>query len=151
MIYLSISDWIGLITLVVLTIGVWVVWRQGGRIYQQLALRNYAEYSKRYEAILVNFPDDIKSQDFKLKARPDYDEIMRHMRVYVDLSYEEWYLNKQGLVDKEMWDSWKAGVEAMFSKPAFQQAWSIIKRDSKYGAEFAAFLEQYGPHDRANN
>jgi hypothetical protein len=144
--HISVSDWISLITLVVLAAGVWVVWRQGGRIYQQLSLRNYAEYSKRYEAILVNFPVDIKSQDFKLKARPDYEQIMRHMRVYVDLSYEEWYLNKQGMVDREMWDSWQAGVEAMFSKPAFQQAWLIIKQDSKYGTEFALFLEQYG-HD----
>jgi polyphosphate kinase 2 (PPK2 family) len=146
MIHLSISDWISLITLAVLVIGIWVVWRQGGRIYRQLALRNYAEYSKRYEAILVNFPDDIKSQNFNLKARPDYEQIMRQMRVYVDLSYEEWYLNKQGLVDREMWESWKAGVEAMFSKPAFQQAWQIIKQDSKYGTEYAVFIEGMALH-----
>jgi hypothetical protein len=143
MTHLSVSDWISLITLALLAIGIWVVWRQGERIYQQLALRNYAEYSKRYEAILVQFPGDIKSQDFKLKARPDYEQVMRLMRVYVDLSYEEWYLNKQGMVDREMWDSWRAGVEAMFSKPAFQQAWQVIKLDSNYGTEFAEFLEQY--------
>jgi hypothetical protein len=143
---LLISDWIGLITLLVLVAGVWVVWRQGGRIYQQLSLRNYADYSKRYEAILVNFPDDIKSQNFNLEARPDYEQIMRHMRVYVDLSYEEWYLNRQGLVGRKMWASWQAGMGAMFSRPAFQQAWSIIRQDSKYGMEFAEFLEQYGHH-----
>lgn len=145
---LPISDWISLVTLVVIGAGVWVVWRQGGRFYQQLSLRNYADYSKRYEAILVNFPDDIKASTFNMKARPDYEQIMRYMRVYVDLCYEEWYLNSQGFVDRKMWDSWRAGVEAMFSRPAFQQAWQTIKQDSKYGTEFAAFIEQYGHHGK---
>lgn len=140
------SDWISLITLVVLVVGIWALWKQGERLYQQLSLRNYADYSKRYEAILVNFPNDIKASTFNLKGRPDYEQIMRFMRVYVDLSYEEWYLNKQGLVDGKMWESWKMGVEAMFSRPAFQQAWLVIKQDSKYGTEFAEFLEQYGHH-----
>ncbi|HEY3487437.1 MAG TPA: hypothetical protein VGL10_05175 [Gammaproteobacteria bacterium] len=140
------SNWITLVTLVVIGAGLWAIWRQAGKIYQQLSLRNYAEYSKRYEAILVNFPNDIKALNFNLKARQDYEQIMRYMRVYVDLCYEEWYLNKQRLVDRKIWASWKAGVEAMFSKPAFQQAWQIIKADSKYGAEFAEFLEQYGHH-----
>jgi polyphosphate kinase 2 (PPK2 family) len=147
--YLFLS--IGLIVLSVLIIGVWVLWRQGGKIYQQLSLRNYAEYSRRYEAILVNFPNDIKASTFNLKGRPDYEQIMRFMRVYVDLSYEEWYLSKQGLVGRKMWESWKMGVEAMFSRPAFQQAWLVIKQDSKYGTDFAAFLEQYGHHDNSNN
>jgi hypothetical protein len=69
----------------------------------------------------------------------------------VDLCYEEWYLNQQRLVDRKMWASWEAGMAAMFSRPAFQQAWRVIKQDSRYGNEFAAFLERYGHHDAAKH
>lgn len=145
MTHLSLSDWISLITLIVLAIGVWVGWKA----YRQLALRNYAEYARRYQEIIPHFPQDIKAATFNLHAHRDYEQIMRYMRVYVDLCYEEWHLNKIGRVDREMWESWREGMEAMFSRPAFQQAWLVIKQDSKYGTEFAAFLEQYGHHDNA--
>jgi hypothetical protein len=147
MILLSLSSWISLIVFIVLAAGVWVGWK----VYQQLAQRNYAEYARRYQEIVLNLPQDIKAATFNLHAHRDYEQIMRYLRVYVDLCYEEWYLNQQRLVDRKMWASWEAGMAAMFSRPAFQQAWRVIKQDSRYGNEFAAFLERYGHHDAAKH
>jgi hypothetical protein len=66
---------------------------------------------------------------------------MRYMRAYFDLCFEEWDLNRKTLIDANFWSVWKAGMEFAFSKPAFQQAWMIIKLDASFGREFEAFVD----------
>lgn len=137
------SDWIALFSAIVTIIGVFFVWCQTKKIAQQLTLQHFSDYTKRYQEIMLNFPEDINSEAFVLIGRDDYDKTMRYLRAYFDLCYEEWYLNNRSLVDKniDIWDVWKSGMETAFSKTAFCQAWKVIQGDSKFGSEFSAFID----------
>ena len=77
---------------------------------------------------MLKFPEDINSKDFVLEGHGEYEKTMRHMRAYLDLCFEEWYLKQQKMIDSKPWELWKGGMETAFSKPAFKQAWEIIKK-----------------------
>ncbi|MFZ1102737.1 MAG: hypothetical protein WAN86_07855 [Hyphomicrobiaceae bacterium] len=64
---------------------------------------------------------------------------MQRMRAYFDLSFEKWYLARQHEIDP---DIWRGGITAALSMPAFQQAWSIVKGDARFGADFEGFVDQ---------
>jgi hypothetical protein len=64
---------------------------------------------------------------------------MRYMRAYFDMCYEQWFLNTRKLLDGKIWADWKLGMGSAFSKPAFRQAWRIIKEDSNFGFGFEGF------------
>lgn len=69
---------------------------------KHLRLQVYADYTKRYQSITLNFPEDINDPTFLLKECDDYNRTMRQMRVYFDLCYEEWHLhNKLKLIPAE--------------------------------------------------
>jgi len=63
------------------------------------------------------------------------------MRAYFDLSFEEWYLNRKGLIDSENWSLWESGIKTALSKAALRQAWEIIGADTNFGDEFRAFVD----------
>lgn len=137
-----VQNWIAAFTALFTLLGAVLVWRQLVGLNKQTRLQNFADYTKRYQEIVLNFPEDINDENFSLVGRPDYVKTMRYMRAYFDLCYEEWYLNKQGLIGSEFWCIWKGGIKTALSKPAFRQAWEVIK-DSKteYGNEFDEFIE----------
>jgi len=138
---MSASDWIALFTAVATTGGVFVVWYQTKKIAQQLTLQHFSDYTKRYQEIILNFPEDINSETFVLNGRDDYSKTMRYLRAYLDLCYEEWYLNDRALIDNDIWNIWKGGMETAFSKAAFRQAWDVIRADSDFGVEFSVFID----------
>ena len=125
----------------------WIVWKQLGTLNNQLKLQHYSEYTKRYQSIVLNLPEDINDLNFKLnQRRKDYVPTMRHMRVYFDLCFEEWDLNRRELIDDESWKVWKDGIRTAMSKTAFQQAWKIvIATNTEYGADFQSFIDDAIP------
>ena len=114
---------------------------------KQLKLQNFIEYTRRYQEIVLNFPENINRNDFVLD-NIDPEEIknktMRYMRAYIDLCFEEYTLHKKGFIDSDLWSIWKGGMETAFSKPAFQQAWHEIQKDTEYGSEFSEFANKLG-------
>ena len=134
-------EWIAALTALVTMAGVVVVYLQLRALSQQIKLQHFSDYTKRYQEIALHFPEDINVGDFVLAGRPDYAQTMRYMRAYFDLSYEEWDLNRMKLVDPRFWSGWKGGIKTAFSKPAFQQAWQIVRTDTRYGEEFETFVE----------
>ena len=52
---------------------------------------------------------------------------MQKMRQYFDLCFEKWNLNCDGLLDSNFWNLWSAGMTIAQSKPAFVNAWKIVK------------------------
>ena len=124
----------------------------GGLIYQsrstrkQVKLQNYIEYTKRYQEIILNFPENINEVDFTFDGmKADLkNKTMRYMRAYFDLCFEEYILHRKKFIDDDRWSIWKGGMEVAFSKPAFQQAWSIIKKDTKFGENFEDFVQDQG-------
>jgi len=139
------SDWIALGSAAATFLGVVValvaIWLQIRKMNQQLTIQQFSDYTKRYQEIILRFPEDINTPTFRVNGHASYESLMRNMRAYFDLSYEEWYLNGRGLIDGRIWDAWEDGMRAAMSKPAFRQAWSIIRTDTSFGREFEAFLD----------
>ena len=67
---------------------------------------------------------------------------MRYMRVYFDLSAEEYFLNERGELDEDVWNEWKEGMKIAFNKPAFKQAWKTVIEKSIFLGEFKGFVEK---------
>ena len=83
--------------------------------------------TKRYQEIVLNFPESINDPDFKFGKRgtDKYDKTMRYMRSYFDLCFEEWDLNDRNLIDNKTWEVWRGGIQTAMKKSAFRQAWTI--------------------------
>ena len=139
---------LAVIAIVATLAGVWVVYRQLQLLNQQARMQNFAEYTRRYQQIVLNFPEDINGKDFSLLDREDeeYAKVMRYMRAYYDLCFEEWYLHREGLIESKFWTVWIEGIETAVSKSAFQQAWKVMQADTNFGPDFSKFVE-----DRINS
>lgn len=111
---------------------------------KQLQLSFFAEYTKRYQDIILNFPEAINDLEFSISAleAEEKDRTLRYMRAYFDLCSEEFYLWKKGHVDDATWGEWEAGIRFAFSKPAFQQAWRKLNLDTIYYGDFSRFVEE---------
>ena len=129
-------DWIPWLNVLATVAGVAVVYRSFDSFPGRSELQHFSDYTKRYQEIVIHFPEDINSPDFILAGRPDYNHTMRYLRAYFDLSFEEWYLHSKNLINEDTWSLWRGGIETALSKTAFQQAWELIKVDTRLGKEF---------------
>lgn len=152
---MTVSDWISLggaiATLAGVLVAGFAIRTSIQQLNQQLTLQQFADYTKRYQEIILEFPEDINEPGFDLTGRPDSNQTMRRMRAYFDLCFEEWYLNQRQLLDSAIWNLWQEGMKEALSKPAFQQAWTIIKRDSSFGENFERFIEEMIPKKDAHS
>lgn len=135
-------EWIVAFAAFAACFGVLVVLFQLRELTRQIKLQHLADYTTRHQSLLLGLPDDINAPGLALAERPDYDRTMQRMRAYFDLSFEKWYLASQHEIDPDIWRIWRGGITAALSKPAFQQAWCIIKGDSRFGADFEGFVDQ---------
>lgn len=110
---------------------------------KQVKLQNFIEYTKRYQEIILNFPENINEQEFSFDdlQKESRDKTMRYMRAYFDLCSEEYILHEKKFIDNEFWAMWKDGMKVAFSKSAFNQAWAIVKKDTKFSEGFGSFVE----------
>jgi glycyl-tRNA synthetase alpha subunit len=110
---------------------------------KQIKLQNFIEFTKRYQEIILNFPENINDPTFSLEAMSEEakNNTLRYMRAYFDLCFEEFTLHKKGFIDNAFWEIWRSGMEFAFSKAAFMQAWGVIIQDTKFGTEFEQFVE----------
>jgi hypothetical protein len=141
------SDKISLASAVATFMGVFVafiaLYLQLRKMNQQLQLQQFADYTKRYQEIVYRFPENINEAGFSYEGLSvdDYRLVMRNMRSYFDLSFEEWHLNKNGYLNRDSWTVWRGGMKTAMSKTAFQEAWQRIKKDTEFGDEFERFID----------
>jgi hypothetical protein len=111
---------------------------------KQLRLQNFIEYTKRYQDIILNFPETINEPTFMIDSLSEdiKAKTMRYMRAYFDLCYEEFVLYQKKFIDDKFWEIWKGGMKAAFGKSAFRQAWQKIIKDTSFGTEFVDFVKR---------
>jgi len=109
---------------------------------EQIRHNYFSTYTQRYQEIILNFPVNINDADFSYETlhEKERDKALRYMRVYFDLCSEEFFLNKRGHIDEDVWKEWKQGMEFAFNKPAFKSAWEKFIRDTGYYTDFANFV-----------
>lgn len=114
---------------------------------KQLNLNFFSDYTKRYQEIILNFPEGINREDFKISEQAEdvRDRTLRYMRAYFDLCSEEYFLSRKGNIDKETWDEWETGIKFAFSKPAFREAWRTLNLDTIYYGKFSEYVASEMP------
>lgn len=126
------------------TIGsAYIIWRQLTALKNQIWISMYSDYTRRYAEIIAKFPENINEPSFDIKpGTPEFSGVMRAMRLYFDLCYEEHCLYyKYKKIDEELWLDWKEGIEYALSKKAFKNAWAIIHQDTKHSDSFDKFVQ----------
>jgi hypothetical protein len=123
-------------------------WALGSTLKQfkkQLQLNFFADYTKRYQEIVLNFPENINEPDFTFDEIDEEtkEKTLRYMRIYFDLCSEEYYLSKKGHIHEDTWKEWKSGIEYAFSKKAFKDGWEIISLDTIYYKDFADLVDGF--------
>lgn len=110
---------------------------------KQLQLNFFAEYTKRYQEIILNFPESInqKDFDFDLLSSDERSKTLRYMRAYFDLCSEEYFLWKDKRIDEETWKEWESGIKYALSKTAFRNGWERITLDTIYYKDFSSFVK----------
>ncbi|MCG7970003.1 MAG: hypothetical protein JBO36_05035 [Candidatus Thiodiazotropha taylori] len=109
---------------------------------KQLQLTVFTDYTKRYQEIILNFPEEINRDDFdfdKLDTEKR-DKTLRYMRAYFDLCSEEYFLHSKGDIDEATWNEWRSGMRFAFSKSAFKKGWEIVNLDTMYYPDFFKFV-----------
>ena len=160
---MDIANWIQSIGILITLTGLIIVVLHNRKQLQvfneQLKLNFFADYTKRYQEIILNLPDNISQSDFDYSKLQDEvrSKTMRYMRAYFDLCSEEYDLWKAGYVHDRIWNNWKQGIEFAFSKKAVVEAWNESNSDTMYYPEFSKWingviLDQQKPvgwdHDR---
>lgn len=136
-------DIVALLTLITILVIVFFNSIQYWQMRKQLKNNFFAEYTKRYQEIVLHLPLDIYEDTFSFDKleKKEREEILRYIRVYFDLCYEEYFLHKNGNIDKKVWNDWREGICFAFSKRAFKEAWDKFYADSDFYKDFKKYVD----------
>ncbi|MFQ5864654.1 MAG: hypothetical protein ACE5IW_05430 [bacterium] len=136
---MNITEYIAMVTALIALCALIYQMYQNGR---QMRLQNFMEYTLRYQNIMLELPISIESNNFTLQSlnNQEKENVLKYLRAYFDLCSEEYYLEKNALIDKYVWDLWEKGMKDSFRKPAFKEGWEIIQKDSYFSKSFEDFF-----------
>ena len=139
---MTFKDTVEIVSVIGVFITALALWFTVRSFRKQLQLTFFADYTKRYQEIVLNFPESINEQGFSYESlSPEVkDKTLRYMRAYFDLCSEEYYLHRKNHIDNETWQEWETGMKFAFSKPAFSKAWGILQMDTIYYGEFSSYV-----------
>jgi hypothetical protein len=81
--------------------------------------------TKEYREIVGQLPKSILLQDPGWNAAAD--EHFPLLYRYLDLCNEQVFLRKKGRIRKSTWGDWCAGIRSNLEKPAFREAWELVR------------------------
>jgi hypothetical protein len=114
-------------------------------IREQLWLMTFAEYTRRYSEIMDDLPFEARRPggNFDLGALPvnERQRALGAMRRYLNLCSEELYLHQRRKVDDETWSIWVTGIRDTVRLPCFQHAWSLLRPEYDFYADFCSFMD----------
>lgn len=121
-------DWIqmGLLVAALITIFVSSYWSSKTiketqkRAKKQYEFQFFAEYTKRYQDLILQMPKDIDTSSIYNK------DIDVYMRLYFDLCSEEYYLHSEGVIDNKVWELWVDGISTAMNKQKYKTAWILL-------------------------
>jgi hypothetical protein len=143
---MGVADWIQTIGILVAFCGIFIAIyfsrKQMKTLNNHLKLDFFADYTKRYQEIMLNLPDDISQPDFNFKnlKKKERAKIYRYMRAYFDLCSEEYELHLSNYIDENIWQNWEQGIKSNLAKKAFIQAWGHVSFNSYYYPDFTRWI-----------
>lgn len=101
---------------------------------KQQKLQMYAEYTRRYEYIFMNMPDDVYGGTAAID-----DKTIKYLHLYFNLCSEEYHLWKDRHVENKVWQLWVEGMQIETRQEIFRNTWNIIKKE--YNQDFRDYFE----------
>ena len=90
----------------------------------------FAEYTKRYQDIILNMPN----------TDDDEAQVKKYMRLYFDLCSEEYHLYKRGRIPSDVWELWEDGMRLSVRRERYRMAWEQLKSEYETNADFLRFM-----------
>ena len=104
------------------------------RFIKQNQIAFFAEYTKRYNDIIISMPDNV------FNGSATVEQSIRYLQLYFDLCSEEYHLKKQGFIPEDVWELWKEGMQITTNKRLYKDCWDNIK--GIYNQDFYLFFER---------
>lgn len=103
---------------------------------QQNKLQMFAEYTRRYQDIIINMPDEVYAGTIKMSDI----KAERYMRLYFDLCSEEYHLWRNGQIPEDVWKQWKEGMQTATNQRHYKDAWNLLK--GEYSHDFWSYFQR---------
>ena len=72
----------------------------------------FAEYTRRYQDIILHMPDNDKDPRW-----------LKYVQLYFDLCSEEYHLHEEGVINNRVWKLWVEGMQDTMKREVFRNAW----------------------------
>ena len=135
---MELTDIIALLAIVITLILNFI---QNVRLTDQMKLQMFSEYTKRYQDIMINLPLKYFQKDFEYSKSDDKDKIQKYLRMYFDLSSEEFYLYKSKKIDSMVWKEWESGILENLRNEYVRNELVQIGIRKEFYSEFITYLK----------
>ncbi|ACB74607.1 hypothetical protein [Opitutus terrae] len=110
----------------------------------QLRLNFFADYTRRYQEIMMSLPENINEPGFEFEQleKDTRSQAMKSMRAYFNLCSEEFHLAREEHIDAAVWAMWSAGMSHAMTKKSFQDVWRTIQKDTMFDPRFKQWMEE---------
>ncbi|MCG8406561.1 MAG: hypothetical protein MI923_15310 [Phycisphaerales bacterium] len=116
--------------------------KQLKEIAQTLKYRLAAEYTARYQKIVMALPPKILYHKEPLSNKEWQDsQVTSVLHAYVDLCAEELRMHRSGQIPDDVWESWREGILAGFRLPAVRGLWEHYYQGGPY-TDLRKFLDE---------
>ena len=110
----------------------------------QLRLNFFADYTRRYEELMLSLPEEVNEPEFDFaRLQPEArTQTLKALRAYFNLCSEEFHLAKAGHIDAEVWKLWSAGISSNLTKKAFHDGWMRVHQDTYFDPAFRRWMDE---------
>lgn len=130
------------IGLLLTAVGLFLNWWENRRSHR---LTFFADYTKRYQEIMIALPFDAFKPDFDPSKVKEQEQklILSQMIAYFALCSEEFDLKNEGFVKRRIWDIWADGIISNLQKPVFRWGWEQVKNEFVFFPDFYNWVSQW--------
>lgn len=104
-------------------------------VREQNQIQMFAEYTRRYQDIIMNMPQSVFEGDATLDKN-----VLRYMSLYFNLCSEEHDLYSKGAISPDVWSKWLTGFSITMRHEIYKLAWEHEK--GNYNMNFRSFFDQ---------
>lgn len=102
-----------------------------GRLEKLVNYLLCAQYSKRYQDILLQLPLPVlRGQEHADHMQRD--KIAGALHAYVDLCAEQEFMHRAGAIPEEVWTNWREGIIHNFTLAGIRKVWEEVGKAQRY-------------------
>lgn len=114
----------------------------------QMHVLTFTEYTRRYAEIASALPWDAASPSCSVEPakmpEQEREQLLRTMRRYFNICWEELHLHRTAKIDDATWKIWDAGIQDSLRSGCFRSSWVLLRSEYDYGGlghEFVEFID----------